>query len=187
MRRYAVLVVCILALSASHSSAEFYRWVDRDGKENFTNDPAKIPLEYRSRSLPFKTDDGRVRVEDNPSVANKIPVSIKEHKDKYGRGEAYWHKKASKLRLKLRDLQDEHDLVLKQLEYQDQKSKKLDSDKKKSLSSVEKKKLTLEKDIAKTRKILEVDLPEEARRAEAYSGWIRVAWNSQVGLQCYGG
>ena len=173
MRRYAVLVVCILLLSASHVSAEFYRWVDRDGRENFTNNPAKIPMEYRSRSLPFKTDEARVSVGDNPPVANKRPLSDKEHKDRYGRGEGYWHDKASNLRVKLRDLQDEHDLVLKQLEGQDQKPKKISSKKKKSHSSVEKKKMKLEKDIAKTRKMLEVDLPEEARRAEANPGWIR--------------
>ena len=173
MRRYAAVVVCILFLSASHVSAEFYRWVDRDGRENFTNNPAKIPMEYRSRSLPFKTDEARVSVGENPSAANKMPVSIKENKDKYGRGEDYWHKKASNLRLKLRDLQNEYDLVLKQLEDRDQKPKKLGSKKTKPHSSAEKKKMKLEKDIAKTRKMLEVDLPEEARRAEAYPGWIR--------------
>ena len=173
MRRYAVVVVCILFLSASHASAEFYRWVDRDGRENFTNNPAKIPMEYRSRSLPFKTDEARVSVGENPSAANKMPVSIKENKDKYGRGEDYWHKKSSNLRLKLRDLQNEYDLVLKQLEDHDQKAKKLGSKKTKPDSSAEKKKMKLEKDIAKTRKMLEVDLPEEARRAEAYPGWIR--------------
>jgi hypothetical protein len=173
MRRYAVLVVCILLLSASHASAEFYRWVDREGKENFTNDPAKIPPEYRNSSLPVKTDDSRVSVGDKPAVALKTPVSVKEHKDKYGRGEEYWHKKASNLRLKLRDLQDEYDLVLKQLEDQDQKPKKLSSKKKTSHSSLEKKKMKLGKDIAKMRKTLEVDLPEEARRADAYPGWIR--------------
>jgi len=172
MRRHAVLVVCIMLLSVSHASAEFYRWVDRDGKENFTNNPANIPLEYRSRLLPVKIDEARVSVGDNPPVTNKMPLSVKEHKDKYGRGEEYWHDKASNLRVKLRDLQDEHDLVLKQQEGQDQKPKKIGS-KKKSHSSVEKKKMKLEKDIAKTRKMLEVDLPEEARRAEAYQGWIR--------------
>ncbi len=171
MRRYAVLVVCILLFSVSHASAEFYRWVDRDGRENFTNNPAKIPMEYRSRSLPFKTDEARVSVGDKPSVASKMPVSIKENKDKYGRGEEYWHKKSSNLQLKLRDLQNEYDLVLKQLEDQDQKPKKLG--KTKPHSSIEKKKMKLEKDIAKTRKMLDVDLPEEARRAEAYPGWIR--------------
>jgi hypothetical protein len=123
--------------------------------------------------LPVKTDDSRVSVEDKPAVANKAPVSVKEHKDKYGRGEEYWHKKASNLRLKLRDLQDEYDLVLKQLEDQDQKPKHLSSTKKKSHSSLEKKKIKLEMDIAKIRKTLEVDLPEEARRADAYPGWIR--------------
>ena len=87
MRRYAILIVCILLLSASHASAEFYRWVDREGKENFTNNPAKIPPEYRSRSLPVKIDEARVSVGDNSSVANKMPVSVKEHKDKYCRGE----------------------------------------------------------------------------------------------------
>jgi len=172
MRRYAVLAVCIMLLSVSHASAEFYRWVDRDGKENFTNNPEKIPPEYRRRSLPVKIDEARVSVGDNPPVANKMPVSVMEHKDKYGNGEEYWHDKASTLRVKLRNLQAEHDLVVKQLEGQDQKPKKIDS-KKKSHSSVEKKKLKLEKDIAKTRKMLEVDLPEEARRAEAYQGWIR--------------
>jgi hypothetical protein len=173
MRRYAVLVVCILLFPVSHASAEFYRWVDRDGRENFTNNYAKIPMEYRSRSLPFKTDEARVSVGDNPSVASKIPVSIKENKDKDGRGEEYWHKKSSNLRLKLRDLQNEYDLALKQLEDQNQKPKKLGSKKTKPHSSVEKKRMKLENDIAETRKMLEVDLPEEARRAEAYPGWIR--------------
>jgi hypothetical protein len=173
MRRYAIFIVCILLFSASRASAEFYRWVDRDGKENFTNSPAKIPPEYRSTSLPVKIDEARVSVGDNPSVANKMPVPVKEHKDKYERGEAYWHEKASNLRRKLCDLQDEHDLVVKQLVGQDQNPKDISSKKKNSYSSVEKKKMKLEKDIAKTRKMLEVDLPEEARRAEADPGWIR--------------
>ena len=172
MRRYAVLVVCIMLLSVSRASAEFYRWVDRDGKENFTNNPATIPAEYRSRSVLVKIDEARVSVGDNPPVAKKMPVSVMENKDKYGKGEEYWRDKASNLRVKLRDLQAEHDLVVKQLEGQDQNPKKTGS-KKKSNSSVEKKKLKLDKDIAKTRKMLEVDLPEEARRAEAYQGWIR--------------
>jgi hypothetical protein len=59
------------------------------------------------------------------------------------------------------------------LEDQDQKPKHLSSTKKKSHSSLEKKKIKLEMDIAKIRKTLEVDLPEEARRADAYPGWIR--------------
>lgn len=173
MRRCAVLVMCTLLLSASHASAEFYRWVDRDGKENFTNVPAKIPPEYRSSSTSVKTDESRVSVEDKQSAAMKTPASVEEHKDKYGRGEGYWHERASSLRLKLRNLQDEYDLVLKQLEGQDQKPKQSNSKTKASHSSLEKRKMKLEKEIAKMRKTLEVDLPKEARRADADPGWIR--------------
>ena len=89
--------------------------------------------------MPVKIDEARVSVGDNPFVAYNMPASVKEHKYKYGRGEEYWHRKASNLREKLRDLQDEHNLVLQQIQDQDQKPKKLDSEKKKSHSSVEKK------------------------------------------------
>ena len=89
-----------------------------------------------------------------------------------GKGEVYWHQKAANLRLKLRDQQDEYDVVVKQLDDQDQKPKKLSSSKKKK-SSLEKKKMKLEKEMAKTRRSLEIDLPEEARKADAYPGWIR--------------
>jgi hypothetical protein len=59
------------------------------------------------------------------------------------------------------------------LEDQDQKPKKIGGKKNKSRTGLEKKKLKLEKDMAKTRRALELDLPEEARRADAYPGWIR--------------
>ncbi len=173
MRRCVVLAACVLFFTASSAGAEFYRWMDRDGKENFTNDPAKIPPEYRSISQPVRTDDSRVRVEDNPVAAKKAPVSATKNKDRYGRGEEYWHKKASNLRLVLRDLQNEYDLVLKQLEVQNQRPKSPGSNKKKSLSTLEKKKTGLEKDIAAKKKSLEIDLPEEARRAGANLGWIK--------------
>lgn len=174
MLRYAVSAVCImLFLSASPARAEFYRWVDKDGKEFFTNEQEKIPQEYRGSATMITPDESRVSVGDKPMAPRSAGAVSKEHKDKNGHGEEYWRKRAANLRLKLRDQQDEYNLVLKQLDDQDQKPKKLTSKRKKSLSSLEKKKLKLEKDMAKTRRALEVDLPEEARRADAYPGWIR--------------
>lgn len=173
MRRYAVLAVCVFFFAAAPAHAEFYRWVDKDGKEFFTNDPEKVPQEYRSSVTTVKPDESRVSVGEKPVARGKAAVTSSEHKDKYGRGEEYWRKRAANLRLKLRDQQDEYDLVLKQLDDQDKKPKKLNGKKKKTYSSLEKKMMKLEKDIAKTRRVLEVDLPEEARRADAYPGWLR--------------
>ncbi len=173
MRRYAVLAVCVFCFAAAPAHAEFYRWVDKDGKEFFTNDPEKVPQEYRSSVTTVEPDESRVSVGEKPVVKAKAAVTSSEHKDKYGRGEEYWRKRAANLRLKLRDQQDEYDLVLKQLDDQDQKPRKLNGKKKKTYSSLEKKKMKLEKDIARTRRVLEVDLVEEARRADAYPGWLR--------------
>ena len=173
MRRCAVLAVSLLLLAASPVWAEFYRWVDRDGKEFFTNDREKVPQEYRNSASAVNPDESRVSVGDKKSAPGKASVTVREHKDKYGKGEEYWHKKAANLRLKLRDQQDEYDLVLKQLNDREQKPRTLTKKTKKTASSLEKKKVKLEKDIAKTRRRLDVDLPEEARKADAYPGWIR--------------
>jgi hypothetical protein len=170
MRRLAVSAVCILLFAASPARADFYRYVDRDGKEFFTNDLKQVPQEYRSNATPVKTDGGRVSIGDKSAAPGKTTVSVKEHKDKYGRGEGYWRSRADKLRMKLRDQQDEYDLVLRQL---DDPAPKTIGGKKKSRSSLVKKKMKIEKDMTKTRRKLEVDLPEEARRADAYPGWVR--------------
>ncbi len=176
MRKAAISAVCILLFSASVARAEFYRYVDQDGKEVFTNDLKQVPQQYRGSATVVKPDESRVSVGNEPAAAGKASKSSTtagEHKDKYGRGEEYWRKKAANLRLKLRDQQDDYDAVVKQMDDQDQKPKKIGGKKKKSRSALEKKKVKLEKDMAKTRRQLEVDLPEEARKADAFPGWIR--------------
>ncbi len=172
MRRLTVAAVCILVFSAYPAWADFYRYVDRDGKEFFTNDLKQVPQEYRGSVVVVRPDESRVSVGENPPAVRRSSAAAGEHRDKYGHGEEYWRRKAANLRLKLQDQQDEYDRVVKQLDDQDQRPKKIGG-RKKSRSSLEKKKMKLEKDMAKTKRQLEVDLPEEARRADAYPGWIR--------------
>lgn len=173
MRKVVLAAVCLLSFSASHAFAEFYRWIDKDGNEFFSNDQKQIPQEYRDSATLVKPDESRVSVSSKPAAPGNPEVTVREHRDKNGHGEEYWQRRAANLRIKLRKQQDEYDLVLKQMEDQDQKQKKLSSRKKKSGSSLEKKKRKLEKEIAAIRRELEVDLPEEARKADAYPGWIR--------------
>lgn len=171
MRRPLVLAVFVLLISATQVWAEFYRWVDKDGKEFFTNEPSKIPQEYRSSATKMEPDESRVSVGSQQSTKSKARVTVSEHRDKNGKGESYWRKRAADLRLKLRDQETRRDLVVKQMNDQDQKP--LSTKNKKARASLEKKKTKLDTDIARTRRALEVDLPEEARKADAYPGWIR--------------
>jgi chromosome segregation ATPase len=177
MRRGIVLAACLLLLSASLARAEFYRWVDKDGKENFTNEREHVPKEYQDTATAVNPDESRVSVAEKPAATGKPSTSLKDHKDKYGKGEEHWHKRAEKLRKELAALQDKYDLVLKQEKENESNPKKLDvktsSKKKKSRTSLDKRKSVLEKDLARKKHELDVALPEEARKADAYPGWIR--------------
>jgi hypothetical protein len=171
MRRGAVLAMFIVLFSASPVLAEFYRWVDKDGKEFFSNERENIPQEYRGGASTVKPDESRVSVGDTSVARGKSEATVREHKDKYGKGEEHWHKRAASLRRELKDLQAEYDLLLKH--EQNQNQEKVVSRKNKSVASRDKKKIQLEKKITTAKRKLEVDLPEDARKADAYPGWIR--------------
>jgi hypothetical protein len=174
MVRAVVLVAVLMSvLASSEARAEFYKWVDRDGREFITNEKEKIPAEYRGSAKPVDVRDDRVSVEKKPAVDRSRPASAQEHKDKYGRGEQYWRKRAENLRRQLRDQQDEYDLIVRQGKADEGTLKKNASSAKKSQSSQAKKQAKIEQKIAKLRRELEVDLPEEARKADAYPGWLR--------------
>jgi len=133
----------------------------------------QVPQEYRASATQVRPDAGRVNMNESaPADTGKQYKSAKEHKDKYGRGEGYWKKKAEKLRAKLRDQQSEYDFVQKQMEDLS-KLPEGNLKKKKSRASLEKRKLKLEHNMAQTKRKLDIDLPEEARKADAYPGWIR--------------
>lgn len=170
MRPVLLLAVCFLFFSAPAVSAEFYRWVDKDGKENFTNEPGKIPPEYRQQSSSVEVDSARVSIGDKPAGGVSAKGAGREHRDKNGRGEEWWSRRAENLRQEIRDLEDEKALVLKKEQEQEQKA---GGKKSKSRTNYQQKKFQLEKKIAQARRRLEVDLPEEARKADAYPGWLR--------------
>lgn len=170
MQRFVLTAVCILLFSAAPAWADFYRYVDRDGRDFFVNDLKQIPQEYRNTATVVKPDAGRVHVGDGPVASGKARATVNEHRDKYGRGELFWRKRADALRKQLRAFQDKHELIVEQEKGQEGRPRKLTAKKSKSLAQS---KAQLERKILRKKRELEVDLPEEARRADAYPGWIR--------------
>lgn len=166
----AVLVLCL----PGWSRAEFYRWTDRDGREFYTNDKEKIPAEYRGSARTVEVHDDRVNVEQRSPSGKTIASAASEHKDKYGRGEQYWKQRAENLRRQMREQEGELALLAKQ-ERDDEKRFGASSGtgKSKAASAREKKRTKIEKKLARLRHELEVELPEEARKADAYPGWVR--------------
>jgi hypothetical protein len=174
MVRAVVLVAVMMSvLALSEARAEFYKWVDQDGREFITNEKEKIPPEYRGSAKPVEVREDRVSVGEKPAVDKNRSDAAQEHKDKYGRGEQYWRKRAENLRRQLREQQAEYNLIAQQEKDDEGKLKKNASSAKESQSARAKKKAKIEKKIAKLKRELEVDLPEEARKADAYPVWLR--------------
>jgi len=173
MTRRVLLVVFLMILAISSDvRAEFYKWTDRDGREFITNDKEKIPAEYRNAAKPVEVRDDRVSVGQGPVADKNKPVAVTEHKDKNGRGELYWRKRADTLRRQLREQENERALLVKQEKDESKTKKRSSSNVKKAKSSRDKKMAKIDKKIAKLRRELEVDLPEEARKADAYPVWL---------------
>ncbi len=176
VKRATVLSVCaILALgSFAPAHAAFYKWVDHDGREFYTNDLEKVPAEYRGSATSVEVRDDRVSVDHSAASDSGLATATAspEHKDKYGRGEEYWKKRAENLRRQIREKQDDYDLLVQKERDAERKSAGRHAKSKKS-SSQDKKKAALEKKLARLRHELDVELPEEARKADAYPGWIR--------------
>ncbi len=168
-----VMVFSLLLFSASPAFAELYRWVDKDGQEFFTNERSKVPQEYQSTARLVKTDDNRVSVGGTLAQPSSPPVVVREHRDRNGRGEEWWHRRAENQRLELRKLEDDRDLLLKKEQDQEKKTTGTYKRKKKTSAANDRKKMQLEKKLAQAKRRLEVDLPEEARKADAYPGWLR--------------
>ena len=80
--RCFVLTLCIVLYQVSLAHADFYRWVDKDGKEFFTNDRKQIPKIYREHALKIKLDESRVSVEEKPATPGKTLVKSMTAKTK---------------------------------------------------------------------------------------------------------
>jgi hypothetical protein len=170
MRAFLLCTAAIVVLFAVPARAGFYKWVDKDGKENYTNELSKVPEEYRDQTVTVEPRDDRVSIGGRPT-APPTSGAAGAHKDQNGKGEQYWRMKAEGLRRQLADLQDEYAIVLKQEQEREEKLKAQGKPLKKATTN--KKKLQLEKKIAQVKRRLDVELPEDARKAGAYPGWIR--------------
>ena len=116
MRRFVLLIAAGLLLSASSARAEFYRWIDTSGREHYTNDPAKIPSEYRDQVDAVGISEQNVSEEKTPAAGDSSSVAATEHKDKYGKGEEWWRRKAGRLRTQLLDLRNDYRMLQDQEE-----------------------------------------------------------------------
>lgn len=170
------------------AEGEIYSWIDNKGNKHVTDDFSKVPEAYRDQAYKARVEEEEE--EDSQSAerryeyqrkkaykAKKAPESRssdEEPLDKYGRGEEYWRERAEAAREYLQEQEELYEYVSSQERACLEKSRQYAAQGRHvDCSAYQREKIQAEKNIARAKKSLEADLPEEARKAEAYPGWLR--------------
>ena len=104
------IFLILLMFSLPAYSATIYKWVDKDGVVNFTDDLSKVPPSYRERVEKEERKDLKENViPQSPQAATRgnEPEEIKT--DLYGRNETWWREKVLPWKEKLREATEKYE------------------------------------------------------------------------------
>jgi hypothetical protein len=103
----AILILLLWVLPPISHAAEIYKWVDKDGTLNFTDDLDKVPPEYRGQ---VKTEEVRDSQKTQTSTLGPASVQKTEEvkRDAHGRGEEYWRETVRPWKKQLKQAQEDH-------------------------------------------------------------------------------
>lgn len=170
-----VFLVSIMILFAAVPSrgGELYQWRDVDGRDHYADDISKVPEQYRLRQQKVMLQDDRMIADVDPGEKRRqqqnTPAAV-HTVDSNGKGEAWWRNRAESLRTQLKDQVEQLTRLRKEAK-EDQGVVTIRT--RRCRSPYQRQKDQLDRKIAQLKHQLEVELPEEARKAGAYPGWIR--------------
>jgi len=109
MRDFYILLI-LLAFFMPAYSATIYKWVDKEGAVNFTDDLSKVPPAYRNRVETEERKDVKEEVTPPPPQAATRRNEQEEMKtDIYGQDESWWRDKVRPWREKLREATEKYE------------------------------------------------------------------------------
>lgn len=93
MKNVFILLI-LLVFTSPAFGATIYKWVDKEGVVNFTDDYNKVPSEYRDR---VETEIRGDTPKGEPLAPPQTPIQKGEEtkKDIYGRDETWWSERVS--------------------------------------------------------------------------------------------
>ena len=100
------LFLLLVSVSISNG-ASIYKWVDKNGSVNFTDDLSKVPPEYQDQIQ--KEETGDIEKTQTPSPA---PASVRkdkeERRDAKGMNEDYWRDRVRPWQKQLKQAQEDY-------------------------------------------------------------------------------
>ena len=113
MRRFFILLI-LLIFSVPVYSATIYKWVDKEGVVNFTDDLSKVPPSYRNQVEVEERKDVKEEVIPPPPQAVTRGNEQEEIKtDIYGRDETWWREKVRPWKERLKEATEKYEAAEK--------------------------------------------------------------------------
>ncbi len=101
MKKVCYLLISFIFISSAYG-VTVYKWVDKDGVVNFTDDYEKIPPQYRDRVQKEEREEpSKVQAPAPSSVSPQKEEAAKV--DRYGQGEDFWRNKVLPWKRQLRE------------------------------------------------------------------------------------
>jgi len=113
MNKLLILLV-LLVFTIPAYAATVYKWVDKEGVVNFTDDLSKVPPSYRDRVEKEETKDVKELVTPPPAEAATREDTQKEvGTDVHGRDEIWWREKVGLWKEKLKEATEKYEAAQK--------------------------------------------------------------------------
>jgi hypothetical protein len=101
------ILFLLLASVSISDAATIYKWVDKYGSVNFTDDLNKVPFEYRNQIQIEETmDPGKTQV--LPPAPASVQKTGEDKRDAHGRGEQYWKETVRPWKEQLKQAQEDY-------------------------------------------------------------------------------
>ena len=178
MRKLFILLI-LLIFSVPSYAATVYKWVDKEGVVNFTDDLSKVPPSYRNRVEVEERKDVKEKVTP-PSPQAATPGNEQEEikTDIYGRDETWWREKVRPWREQLKEATEKYEAAQKRYtEKSDELSqRRFGSPTQYKMNIIELDKVREEKEkyqaqISEANEMLE-KLSKEAKESKADPAWL---------------
>jgi uncharacterized protein DUF4124 len=167
--------------------AQIYKWTDAQGTVHLTDNPSRVPPEYRSRVVveqaiapasPTTPSDEATATPTDPAAPGEPPSSAPQ-RDRLGRGSDYWRTLAQQWSARLQQSTREHDRLMSLYRYTRQlaNSTRDASDRGRleaEATRLEKAIAAVEAQISEAETMLQTTLPLEARQLGADPDWLKI-------------
>ncbi len=170
-----LVIVAVLLLASAGMAGEYFKWIDKRGVVHFTDIEAKVPEEYRGdverRQMPIE----KQAPSETPREARQ---RTEESRDKYDRDRDYWVYRATEAKTRLYRAKREYERLLREYDdalegYRNTTSLAKRDEFQNRTEEIEIELKRTREDIFQARELLEITLPEEAKRAGVPVEWVR--------------